>query len=89
MNFKEISEWAISNSKKDNNELISLGVKVEKISKVKNILKEGILVRCNLIISNTEKNNKYICEIEEYIKKLSEYGLSPIPANKLSSGNSK
>lgn len=78
MKIQELREWAISTAKKDNATLIALGVKVEKLSKIRSILKEGISVRCSLIINNTEKNNKYTEEIEEYIKQLTGFGLNPV-----------
>lgn len=78
MKFKELKEWADTTAKKDNATLIAMGVKIEKLSKIKSILKEGISVRCSLIINNTEKNNKYTGEIEEYIKQLTSFGLNPI-----------
>ena len=78
MKFKELSEWALEIFKKDNNSLIALGVKTEKLSKVKSILRDGISARCEIVMVNTEKNNKCINEIEEFIKQLMGYGLNVI-----------
>lgn len=77
MKFQELNEWALATANKTNPELLDLGVKTEKLSKVRNMLKEGISVRCKLIITNTEKNNKYTGEIEDFIKQLTNFGLNP------------
>lgn len=86
MNFKEMRDWSVVTCGKSNNELLELGVKADKFSKVRNILKEGIAVRCGLVLANTEKNNKYISEIEDYIKRLSEYGINPAKQNLIVTG---
>lgn len=78
MKFKELNEWALNIHKKNSDTLISLGVKAEKISKVKSILRDGISARCKIVMVNTEKNNKCINEIEEFIKQLAIYGLNVI-----------
>lgn len=76
MKFKELNDWALETFKKDNNGLLTLGVKADKISKLKSILRDGISARCKIIMVNTEKNNKCINEIEEFIKQLGTYGLN-------------
>lgn len=77
MNFKDMRDWSVVTCGKSNSELLEMGVRADKLSKVRNILKEGIAVRCGFVMTNTEKNNKYISEIEEYVKKLTEFGINP------------
>lgn len=78
MKFQELNNWAVETAKKDVATLTMMGIKPEKLSKIKSILKDGISIRCKLVIENTEKNNKYINEIEEFIKQLTVYGLDPL-----------
>lgn len=79
MKFQELRDWATSAAKKSNTAIMDMGLKDDKkLTKVRSILKEGISVRCSLIINNTEKNNKYTEEIEEYIKQLTALGLNPV-----------
>lgn len=78
MKFHELNDWAISTFNKKNDELLALGVNDKKLSKIKSILRDGISARCKLVIINTEKNNKYIGEIEGFIKQLTDYGLNPL-----------
>lgn len=77
MNFQELNEWAINMNSNKDADLTAMGVKTNVLNKVRNILKDGISVRCKLIIANTEKNNKHIGEIEDFIKQLTKYGISP------------
>ena len=77
MKFQELNEWAMTTFNKDNASLLAMGVQDKKLSKIKSILRDGISARCKLVIANTEKNNKYIGEIEEFIKQLADYGLNP------------
>lgn len=78
MKYQELREWATSIAKKSNAALMEMGLKDDKkYTKIRSICKEGISVRCSLIINNTEKNNKYTGEIEEYIRQLGTLGLNP------------
>ena len=76
MKYQKLSDWALDLSKKDNGALIGIGVNDKKLSKVRNILKDGINTRCKLVIENLRKNDKYKQEIEDYIKQLKFWGLT-------------
>ena len=84
MEFNSLISWAEFNLKNDNVTLIRMGIKDTKISKVRNMLKEGIIPRCKIILADEEKKKKYVDEIESFIKQLKTYGLnheqsSPLP----------
>lgn len=88
MNFRTLNDWSTTMLKKTNQDLISKGVDANKISKVRNILNKGIGERCRIIMQNTEENNKLIGNIEDYLKELSKFGISPAEIEKQVSTNS-
>lgn len=84
MNVNELMEKklkALDILKKDNVQLIAMGVDEKKISKIRAQLK-GTIDRCEIILNDTKRHNIYISDIDGYVAQMSEFGLKTFEPKK-------
>lgn len=76
MNVQELKDWAEQINKRTNAEFVISGVEDKNIFKVRNLLREGIIHRCEIIIQNTKKTNAFLEDIKDMLKTLAVYNVT-------------
>ena len=82
MNLQEMKEWAESIHKKSNLTFRTEGFKDGYISKIRSILKQGIVDRIDIISKNTVVHNRLMNDIDNFLDDLAKLGVYPPQSEK-------